>query len=169
MKKIYVLLLCSLCMGALDVNAVVINDLEEIYLESEGGYSEVNTAVEESEEFFDKKIALPTRLPSIAFTHNFGRFSNFSIPKLEITYLDEKSGYTHYGIDIIPNEYKMTLPKDAKTVSLADGSEAFYYSRRNFTMFVLEKNEFQYTFTMDKESAEKISIEGMVKIANSMR
>jgi len=169
MKKIFVLLLFSLCIGIIDVKAEVINDLEEIYLESEDSYTEVNTAVKESEEFFNKKIALPTRLPSIAFTHSFGRFSNLSTPKLEIDYLDEKSGFTHYKIDITSNEYKMTLPKDAKTVSLADGSEAFYFSRRNFTMFVIEKNQFQYTFTMDKESAEKITIEGMVKIANSMR
>lgn len=169
MKRIYVLLLCFLCIGMIDVKANVINDLEEIYLESDGGYSEVSKAVSESEKFFSKKIAFPTRLPSIEFTHNFGRFTNFSTPLLEITYLDERSGYTHYEIDITSSEYKRSQPKYAKTVSLKDGSEAFYYNRSDFTMFVTEKNGFQYTFRMDKKSAEKITIEGMVKIADSMR
>ena len=156
-------------MGTIDGKAEVITDLEEIYLDSEDSYSEVTEAIKESEKFFKDEIILPTRLPKIAFTHIFGRFSNFSTPILEITYLDEKSGYTHYQIDIVSIKDKIPLPTDAKKINLHDGNEAFYFKRSDFTMFVIEKENFQYTFRMDNNSAEQITIDGMVKIANSMR
>ncbi|QPR69437.1 hypothetical protein I6G82_07530 [Lysinibacillus macroides] len=90
----------------------------------------------ESEAFFHKEIALPARLPSIAFTHHFGRFSHLSMPLLEITYLNEYSGYTHYEIAITSNEYKSARPTDAKTIRLDNGNQAFYYNRRKMDGYI---------------------------------
>ena len=167
MKKISISLLLFLCIQIHHVEAIT-TDLGKIYLEG-GEYTEVNEAIQECEAFLKRDIALPTRLPPIAFTHVFGSFDPKHVPQLSIYYLVENAGRTHYTLNIVDNVYERSFPKDAKTVKLPDGNEMVYYKRSDFVHFNIVKNDFQYTFTVDKVSADTITVDGMVKIINSMR
>ncbi|MEY9978990.1 hypothetical protein [Lysinibacillus sp. RC79] len=142
-------------------------DLEKIYLEG-GEYTEVNEAIQESEAFFKRDIPLPTRLPPITFTHVFGSF-NHKQPQLSIEYLVEDAGRTHYTIVITDNEYGRSYPKRAKTVKLPDGNEMIYFKSSDFVIYNIVKNKFQYNFIVDEVSAKAITVDGIVKIINSMR
>lgn len=160
------LLLLLLCFQTNHVEAIT-TDLEKIYLEG-GEYTEVNEAIQESEAVFNRDIPLPTRLPPITFTHVFGSF-NHKHTQLSIEYLVEDAGRTHYTIVITDNEYGRSFPKGAKTVKLPDGNEMVYYKRSDFVIFNIVKNDFQYTFIVDEASADTTTVDGMVKIINSMR
>ena len=67
-----------------------VNSLENFLLDI--GYKEVNKALQESENYFNRDIALPTQLPPVTFTHNFGRFTHSfgkENDQFEITYINE--------------------------------------------------------------------------------
>ncbi|MGE8006024.1 hypothetical protein [Lysinibacillus sp. NPDC093216] len=166
MRKMSVCLLLLLNFQINQAKAIT-TDLEKIYLEG-GEYTEVNKAIQESEAVFKRDIPLPTRLPPITFTHVFGSF-NHKHPQLSIRYLVEGAGRTHYIIEITDNEYERSFPKGAKTVKLPDGNEMVYYKSLDFVIFNIVKNDFQYTFIVDEVSANAITVDGMVKIINSMR
>ncbi|MFG3613415.1 hypothetical protein [Rummeliibacillus stabekisii] len=106
MRKFTIMLLFIFCFGISIINVQASGeDLEEIYLK--GGYKEINKALNEANAFFDENILLPTRLPAIAFTHTFARFTtNRETPKLEISFLNENSGETHYKIFVTSLKYK---------------------------------------------------------------
>lgn len=103
MKKLNLLFIFILCFV---INHTEVNgeDVGRIYLE--GGYKETNEALKETEDYLKLDISLPTRLPAVAFTHSFGRFNTLGIPQLEITYLNEDSGNTHYNILVTSLKYK---------------------------------------------------------------
>ena len=143
-----------------------IKSLEEIYLE--GGYKEVSKAVQEAEDYFKKEIALPTRLPQVAFTHHFGSFDTLT-KQLEITYLNEDSGSTHYKILVtipVPNQ---KFSNKGKTLSLNDGNKAIYRTRENFDAMFFEKGGFDYIFMVDKIHPGLMTKEVLVDIANSIK
>lgn len=165
MKKISVLFLFLFCFGMNHMNASD-EQLEKIYLE--GGYKEVNEALQEAKDFFKQDIALPTRLPPIAYTHHFGIFST-SAPQLEITYLSEDSGHTHYKIYVRSLKYKLKIKAVEHKVKLNDGSEAIYLIRENFDELVFEKDGLQYVLLVDKIHPDKITKEVLVKIADSIK
>jgi hypothetical protein len=95
------------------------------------GYKEVNKALQESKDYFKSDIPLPTQLPPVTFTHNFGRF-NHSFGKandeFEITYLNENLGQNHYQIRVKPVKYKLEFSEEKidQTIKLSDGSESIY-------------------------------------------
>jgi len=142
----------------------VMYPVEKIYLD--GGYLEVNEALQEAEEYLKQDIPLPTRLPPVAFTHHFGIFSTLGSPQLEITYLNEDSGHTHYKIYVTPLEHKLEFRKE-HVARLKDGSEAIYYPGGNFVLLAFEKKDLQYVLMVDKIHPE-ITKEVLVKIANSI-
>ena len=156
--------------GELSDSVAEIEDLptlEEIYLE--GGYMGVSQALQEAEDYFKKKIALPTRLPEVAFTHHFAIFSTLGTPELAITYLNENSGSTHYKINVsllIPNQKFSTK---GQTLSLNDGSKAVYRISENFDAMFFEKDGFEYIFMVDKIHPGLMTKEVLVDIANSIK
>ncbi|MGE7998480.1 hypothetical protein ACQKOF_07345 [Lysinibacillus sp. NPDC093190] len=166
MKKMSVCLLLLLYFQINHVEAIT-TDLEKIYLEG-GEYTEVNEAIQESEAFFKRNIPLPTRLPPIIFTHVFGSF-NHKHPQLSIEYLVEDAGRTHYTIVITDSEYGRSYTKRAKKVKLPDGNEMVYFKSSDFVIFNIVKNDFHYIFIVDEVSADTITVDGMVKIINSMK
>lgn len=143
----------------------VMYPIEKIYLD--GGYLEVNKALEEAEDYFKQDIALPTRLPPVAFTHHFGIFSTVGSPQLEITYLNENSGHTHYKIYVTSLEHKLKFRKEHIAI-LDDKSEAIYYTGGNFVILAFEKKGWQYVLMVDKIHP-KITKEVLVAIANSIK
>jgi hypothetical protein len=139
--------------------------LEEIYLE--GGYTEVSKALNEAEDYFKKEIPLPTRLPEVVYTHHFGRFGTLE-KQLEITYLNEDSGHTHYKIVVTSPEPEQKSIK-GQPVKLKDGSEAIYRISEHFDVMTFEKDGFEYMLMVDKIHPDKISKEVLIAIANSIK
>lgn len=146
---------------------VVVN---EVYIDN--GFTEVIDAVKKAEQFYKGEIELPTRLPPISFTHVLGRFNDgVEVPRLEITYLDENSGYIRYKILItkVP-EYRLNPSNVPEKIELGDGNEILYYNKQKWLdTFIVEKKGFEYSYVIDKKSSNKISVDGIVEIIKSMR
>ncbi|MFJ6210299.1 hypothetical protein [Lysinibacillus sp. NPDC092081] len=172
MRKIYVLLFVFLFIG----NSNLVHaedkatkpessyDVKKLYLDN--GFTEVNEAIKKTEDLFKKNLELPTRVPSITFTHIVGSFSSKSgVPNLEISYLDENSPRTRFKILVSKTPPSSNI---SKKIRLEDGNELLYYNHSDFDVFVVEKKELGYTFMIDKESSKKITMDGVVKIVNSM-
>lgn len=165
MKKISLLFLFVFCLGIPYINAES-EDLESIYLE--GGYKETSKALNEANAFFKKNILLPTRLPAVEFTHIFSRFSTLGNPKLEISFLNENSGTTHYKIFVTSLDYKMEYQNEnAVRMKLKNGSEGIYLIKEHFSSLIFEKNEFQYILMVDNN--HQVSSENLIQIANSIK
>ncbi|MGB5947064.1 hypothetical protein [Paenisporosarcina sp.] len=149
-----------------------VNSLEKIFLNI--GYKEVNKALQESKDYFKRDIALPTQLPPVTFTHNFGRF-NHSFGKendqLEITYINENVGQNHYQIRVKSVQYKLEFSDEKidHTIKLNDGSAAIYSTKLPLDVLVFEKHEWQYTLLVDKRISNTVTKEVLVDIANSIR
>lgn len=163
MKKNFFVILFFILLGGLNVSATG-NDLQKIYLE--GGYTEAHKAIKESENYFKQEITLPTRIPATPFTHHFGRFSTLGSPTLEVRFLNENNGNSHFKINITSLEHKQIFDSKEKTqkLKLADDSDAIYYNDDNFHMFIFEYNNFQYRIMTDKT----INKETLLSIANSI-
>ncbi|MEB2281647.1 hypothetical protein LAV73_16830 [Lysinibacillus xylanilyticus] len=144
----------------------ITTDLEKIYLEN-GEYTEVNKAIQEAKAFFKKDIPLPTRLPPISFTHVFASFNQKS-SQLTIYYLDENNGKKHYTLVIIPNKNDMSYPNDAKKVHLGNGQEMVYFKSNDFIICRTMVNDFEYTIIVNKVRNNTITLDGIVKIINSI-
>lgn len=167
MKKISLLFLLVFNLGMTQINANS-EDLEKIYLD--GGYKEINETLNETNVFFEEVIPLPTRIPNVGFTHSFARFISTGSPKLEISFLNENYGKTHYKIFVTSLKYKQDFQNEENIsrIKLKDGSEAIFLNKENFSLLIFEKSEFQYTLMMDNKSLEKIKNEGLIQIANSI-
>jgi len=149
-----------------------VNSLEKFLMEI--GYKEVNIALRESNDYFKRDIALPTQLPPVTFTHNFGRF-NHSFGKendqFEITYINENVGQNHYQIRVKPVQYKLEISDETidQTIKLNDGNSAIYSTKLPLDVLVFEKDEWQYTLLVDKRISNTVTKEVLVDIANSIR
>lgn len=149
-----------------------VNSLEKFLLDI--GYKEVNKALQESKDYFKRDIALPTQLPPVTFTHNFGRF-NHSFGKendqFEITYINENVGQNHYQIRVKPVQYKLEFSDEKidHTIKLNDGNSAIYSTKLPLDVLVFEKDEWQYTLLVDKRISNTVTKEVLVDIANSIR
>lgn len=167
MKKISLLFLLIFNLGIAHINANG-EDLEKIYLD--GGYKEINEALNETNVFFEEVIPLPTTLPAVEFTHVFARFITIESPKLEISFLNENYGETHYKIFVTSLKYRQEFgnEENISKIKLKDGSEAIYLIKENFSLFIFEKRKFQYTLMIDNKSLEKVKNEGLIQIANSI-
>src|SRR5687767_4845678 len=84
-------LTCVTFAGSVSANTMEMpKPLEQIY--SEIGYKAVEEAVTEYESLFKKDVQLPFQLPSIPFTHSFGRVNNSKEGMdeyLEVTYIHD--------------------------------------------------------------------------------
>lgn len=149
-----------------------VNSLEKNLLEI--GYKEVNKALQESKDYFKRDIALPTQLPPVTFTHNFGRL-NHSFGKendqFEIAYMNDHVGQNHYQIRVRPVQYKLEISDEKidQTIKLNDGSAAIYSTKLPLDVLVFEKDKWQYTLLVDKKISNTVTKEVLVDIANSIR
>lgn len=168
-------LLCLIFTGPFikTVNAnITIDETSNMYLQS--GYGNVFEELQESKEHFRKTIVLPHRLPPVAFTHSFGRFSDLDghlNDEFEIEYINEDKPYHHYKIIVKPVEFGIRFEDKhiTETVNLRDGSEAIYSTAAGgFNLLVFEKDGFQYILSISKDMTT-VSKEVLTEIANSVR
>ncbi|WP_246941961.1 hypothetical protein [Bacillus pinisoli] len=140
------------------------------------GYKEVNAALQESRDHFKKDIALPVQIPSIEFTHSFGRFNNLDGDMndgFEIEYLHINKPRNHYMIRVKPVKYGLPIMQEHidQTFKLKDGSKAFYSTKiaRGFNLLVFQKNGWQYVLNIDKGVSDLVTTDNLVEIADSIR
>lgn len=143
----------------------------------EFGYTTAEEAIKEFEDHFNRDLKLPLRIPPITFTHYLGRFSNFDGDKsdkndtLELKFISEKEPKNHYKIDVRPIEYKIKIPDKyiLKKVTLKNGNEAIYmkFSGGAYAL-VFERDKWQYMLSIDRRTSDKVTVEVLVKIANSI-
>ena len=175
MKKISVLILTVLFCIALSYGIKAKADdygFERGY--SEIGYKEVNIALQESKDHFNRNIALPTQLPPVTFTHNFGRFNNLegdANDEFEITYINKDLTQNHYQIRIKPVKYKLEFREEQidQIIKLNNKSTAIYSTKNPLDLLAFEKNGWQYILLIDKRISDKVTKEGLVEIANSIK
>jgi hypothetical protein len=138
------------------------------------GYEPVQNALETCEKHFGQKIKIPYKLPSLVFTHHFGRCNKtFGINNdFEVLYIHEKLTRNHYTIRVRPAKHRIHFREDlfTKTYKLWDGSFAFYSTTlaRGSNVLVFEKNYWQYIISIDKKTSKKVKPEIFVEIANSL-
>lgn len=144
---------------------------ERIYQEI--GYKEIDVAHGEAEKHFNQKINLPFRVPPVAFTHQFARFSNLDgamNDSFEITMISDQSSENHYKIVIRPLAGKLIFKDESitGTYQLLDQSEAHYIRLEGFNLLVFEKDVWQYKLMVDKRISDIVTPQVLVEIANSI-
>ena len=147
------------------------NPYEEIYPEI--GYKTVDEALNDAEHHFKQKIKLPLRVPPISFTHHFGRLSDLDgaiNDSFELKFISDKSSENHYKINVRPIEYKISIPEKyvIKSFELKKDVEAIYMTIPGFNILVFEKDNWQYMLSIDKRVSDKVSLNTLVEIANSI-
>ena len=145
---------------------------EEIF--TEVGYKTVDEALKDFEQHFKQELKLPLRVPPISFTHVFGRFSGLDSEindAFEIKFISDQLPNNHFKIDVRPILHKLTLEKYiSKTFKLENGNNATYIEnpRIGFNLFIFERDNWQYMFSVDKKVSDKVTPEILVQIANSI-
>lgn len=108
-------------------------------------------------------------LPSISFTHQFGRFFYDS---LEIRFVNKDIRENIFKIDIRPSKNKLyfkdKLNLNGKEYTLQDGTKGIYFEDRLFNFFVFEKNNLQYMFGIYNKIANTETPDILVRIANTI-
>lgn len=140
---------------------------EKKYIEE--GYKSIEESVKEFQEFCKCEVKLPEALPSIPFTHEFGRFSEdkkYINDVLEIRYVHENKTENIFKIDIQLLENKMIF--QGKEYLLEDGTKAVYFEREYFNFMVFEKNNLQFIMGISNKITAKETAEELVRIANSL-
>lgn len=165
-------LFCGINNGTVYAN---LNDmsppLEEMYTQI--GYKTVEEAVIEFENHFKKDVKLPFLVPSIPFTHYFGRFNDLKTAinnSLDIEFINEKSPENHYKIDIRPVKHKIAINDKSvlKVFKLRNGNDAKYIEISGFNVLVFEIDNRQYMISIDKRVSNTVTPEMLVEIANSI-
>lgn len=178
-KRVYLLLFLLSILICVTSNGTVyanpnntLPPFEEMYIQY--GYKPIEEAVVEFENHFKGDVKLPFIVPSIPFTHQFGRFTedkeNGVNDTLNIEFINEKSPENHYKIDIRPLKNKINIKDrvNQKTYTLKNGKKAIFFVEQNVSFFVFEKDKWQYMFGIDKRLSNKVTAEMLVAIANSI-
>ena len=144
---------------------------EEMY--SEWGYTSIDEALSEFETHFEKDLKLPLRVPPLAFTHQFGKFSDTGDEindSFEVEFVSDQQPENHYKIDVSSAKNRINFTKrDVKdTYKLKDGTVASHISfSSHFYGLVFEKDNWQYILSVDKRVANTVTPEILIEIANS--
>jgi hypothetical protein len=157
--------------GTVYANLDDMSSIEEMYTQI--GYKTVDEAVKEFESHFKKDAKLPTLMPSIPFTHYFGRFNDLEAvinDSLDIEFINEKSPENHYKIDIRPVKHKIAIRDKSvlKVFKLRNGNDAKYIEISGFNVLVFERDNWQYMISIDKRVSNTVTLEMLVEIANSI-
>lgn len=144
---------------------------EDIY--GEIGYQSVEVELEKFEDRYEKNLKLPFRLPPVAFTHHFGRFNDLEgeiIDSIEIIYISDQSPENHYKVDVRPIKYKIPVKVQyvVKKVILEDGETVNYIKVSGFNVLVFGKDDWQYMLSVDNRIEDKVPLETLIKIAESI-
>lgn len=176
-KKIYICLF--LVLVGLDFTysekALATLDKPEPYEESypKIGYQSVDNALLAFERHFKKDVILPLRVPSIPFTHCFGRFSDLQgtiNDSFDLECVHDQIPENHYTIEVRPSKHKIQFTNKhiKKSYILPDGQSAHYIENSGSEILVFEKANWQYMLSIDKRVSKQVSIESLIKIANSI-
>lgn len=139
---------------------------------AEVGYKTVEEAEKEFETFCKCEVELPTTIPSISFTHKFGRFfqdTEYNMNNnLEIMYVNEDVRENIFKIEIRPLKNKQNF--EGNEYKLLDGEKGVYFEHQIFNFFVFENNGLQYLIGIhkQKELAKSKTPDFLVDIANSI-
>lgn len=143
---------------------------------TEAGYKSVKAAVKEFENHFKCDVKLPKMLPSISFTHKFGKFvedKNYNMnDSLEIRFVNKDIRENIFKMDIRPSKNKLNfkdkLNFNGKEYTLQDGSKGIYFEDQLFNFFVFEKNNLQYLLGIYNKVTHTETPDILVRIANSI-
>ncbi|MFJ8512799.1 hypothetical protein [Lysinibacillus xylanilyticus] len=175
MDRIFSLCLSSCYLLFSQPSDAYINDslspYEEIYPEI--GYKTVEAAASDFERHFHQGLKLPLRVPSISFTHHFGRFNDLEGDMndfFEVTFINHQLPEHHYKITVRPNEFKLPAKKEniVKDFKLKNGTTAIYMEISGFNVLSFEREDWQYMLWIDKRVSNKVTPEVLVDIANSI-
>jgi len=144
---------------------------EEIYPEI--GYKTVEAAASDFERHYHQGLKLPLRVPSISFTHHFGRFNDLDGDMndfFEATFINHQLPEHHYKITVRPIEFKYPSKKEniVKTYKLKNGTTSNYMEISGFNVLAFERENWQYMLWIDKRVSNKVTPEVLVDIANSI-
>lgn len=170
---LYTLLLVSVLLyGIVNETVYAMEDDAPQHLEEflpQIGYKTIEAALQDFEQHYHQQLKLPLRVPPLSFTHQFGRFNTNHY--FEVTFINEIAPQNHYKIDVRPLEEKITFEKYSSTVfQLKNGHDALYidHAQIGFNLLVIERDNWQYVFSIDKDVADKVTAEILVEIANSI-
>lgn len=171
---IFSMVICGFYYGRVRANPNTPPSFEDGF--TEVGYKSVEEAVKEFENHVKLDVKLPEILPSISFTHQFGRFfedKNYNVnDSLEIRFVHKDIKENIFKIDIRPSKNKLDFKDkpnvNGKEYSLQDGTKGIYFEDRLFHFFVFEKNNLQYLFGIHNKVANLETPEILVRIANSI-
>ncbi|WP_427109714.1 hypothetical protein [Lysinibacillus xylanilyticus] len=175
MDRIFSLCLSSCYLLFSQPSDAYINDslspYEEIYPEI--GYKTVEAAASDFERHFHQGLKLPLRVPSISFTHHFGRFNDLEGDMndfFEVTFINHQLPEHHYKITVRPNEFKLSVKKEniVNDFKLKNGTTAIYMEISGFNVLSFEREDWQYMLWIDKRVSNKVTPEVLVDIANSI-
>lgn len=139
------------------------------------GYTSTSEAIVTCNKLFQKNIILPTRLPSIAFTHQFGRCNNLEgslNDELELEYINQHEGKRHYILRVRPSKYRIEveqLHQARKIYTLQDQTKAVLLQLKEIETLVFEKNGWQYMLSLNKEGIHTSPAEELIQIANTVK
>ena len=129
MRNLFVIMTIALFWYAAleDVNAES-DSFGKSYFKS--GYKESFKALTETEDHFKRKIALPTQLPPIPFTHSMGRFSDLGgleNDKLEIFFInkDLPKIIIRFGFNLSNTDWNLEKNKSIKILNWKMGISRF--------------------------------------------
>ncbi len=138
---------------------------------TEVGYKTVGESVKEFENHMKCEVQLPELMPSIPFTHKFGRFIEDTKDdlndSLEIRFVNKDVSENIYKMDIRSLNNKLNFK--GKEYALQDGSKGVYFEDYQFNFFVFEKNNLQYVLGIHKKLSNTVTPDTFVRIANSVK
>lgn len=176
-KNICIMLIISCVLGSSKVGTVFAasSDTSPTYEETlfEIGYQPVDEALNAFEQHYKRKLRLPFRVPPVAFTHIFGRFSDIEgdlNDTLEVIFISDKSPENHFQVNVRPAKNGISLNNrdGIKRYKLKDGNKASYVITRTSNLLIFEKDNWQYMLSIDKRISGKVTPQTIVEIANSI-
>ncbi|MDH6674854.1 hypothetical protein M2277_005553 [Paenibacillus sp. LBL] len=149
-----------------------INDYQQAILES--GAQLVEEAVRTCEVHFGKKILLPPQLPSVSFTHQYGRCYDTQgglDEHLEIHYQHQHKPENEYTIELYPRKNRQQLNYlSFDETELADHNVAKFYKGpiNSIQLLAFEKGDWQYLLTAANQASSAIGQQELTEIAQSL-
>lgn len=140
------------------------------------GYKSVGEAITECNKLFKRSFILPTRLPAVEFTHQFGRCNNLEghlNDDFEIEYINQNiNKKQRYSITVRPLKNRIQIEQHErieKTYTLKDKTKAVLFRLRDLETLAFEKNGWQYMLTLDGRGLHTPPSEVLVQIANTIK
>lgn len=140
----------------------------------ESGYELVEEAIRACEKHFGTALFLPPQLPSVAFTHQYGRCYDMEgglDEHLEVHYQNRYKHEHDYKIALYPLENKQQLKHlSFEESELSDHTTAKFYEGpiNTLRLLVFEKGNWQYLLTAANRASSEIRQQELTEIAESL-